>query len=144
MSKIGILDTVKSSNTRIYRTIAPFGRVLDTFPPKPSNTTYREMSGISINEYTSHFHISHKNKTIYWKSWYFTQMQVFKKFLIGYYNLFSNSLFMKIRVMSIMICKSWTYDWLQPLFRVFISYLCKKRGGDFENKEHFENALDFF
>jgi hypothetical protein len=52
MSKIGILYTVKPSNPRVE---APFGRVLDTsskeFHQKPYNTTYREMSGISINEY---------------------------------------------------------------------------------------------
>jgi hypothetical protein len=34
-----------------------------------------------------HFHISHKKKTINRKSWYFLQMEVFKKFQIGYSNL---------------------------------------------------------
>ena len=53
MSKIGILCTVKHANPRVLS--APRAR-LGHFPTKKrAFPTYREMSGISINEYVSPF-----------------------------------------------------------------------------------------
>ena len=62
MSKIGILYTVKTLKfDGISALRARLGHFQQRVPPKPFNTTYREMSGISIIQYI--YHTSKPNRT---------------------------------------------------------------------------------
>ena len=73
-------------------------------PHNPSNTTYREMSGISINEFISHFQKSHKKKLYIERVGTFSKWKFSKSSKQDIPTFYSESLFMKNGHECIMLC----------------------------------------
>ena len=73
-------------------------------PQNPSNTTYREMSGISIIEFISHFHISHKKKLYIERVGTFSKWKFSKSSKQDIPTFYSECLFMENVNESITLC----------------------------------------
>ena len=118
--------TLKNPWIRRYK--RPSGASWTLFTPKPPKY-YLSGNEWDIDKWV-YLPLSEipQEKTIYWKSWYFLQMEVFKKFQIGYSNLLFRIAFYEKRTWmhNALFYKLRKTNWLQPLFQEFIEYLCVK------------------